>query len=107
MQQQKGPVCKASRAGGTWKYRKPLRQPGKGNATQVICHCTWRLHGAKDGCVAIKANKVNACTKSAGKIRPDGESIMWEIAGKGERLDIVFPGSHAGPVWGRKSRLPT
>jgi hypothetical protein len=46
---------------------------------------------------------VKACVKSAGKIRLDGESIMWEIAGKGERLDIVFPVSHARPRVGPES----
>lgn len=37
------------------------------------------------GCVAHQGEQ-----KSAGKIRLGGESIMWEIAGKGERLDVVF-----------------
>jgi hypothetical protein len=39
--------------------------------------------------MAHQGNKMKACTKSAGKIRLDGRLP--------ERLDIVFPVSHARP----------
>lgn len=49
------------------------------------------------GCVAHQGEQ-----KSAGKIRLGGESIMWEIAGNGERLDVVFLVRPCpAVVWGR------